>query len=120
VLCTDADLASPGLRHRLRPTAANSAFTDTDGAQGWLAVGDACASHDPLCGWGVHRALANGLVAGDAIASLLATGDSGPVLKYRRRCREQYDRYLHGLTRHYSLERRWPAAPFWARRHRPI
>jgi flavin-dependent dehydrogenase len=120
VLCTDADLASPGLRRRLRPAAANSAFTDTDGAQGWLAVGDACASHDPLCGWGVHRALANGLLAGDAIASLLATGDSGPVLKYRRHCREQYDRYLHGLTRHYSLERRWPAAPFWARRHRPI
>ena len=52
VLFTDADLAPIELRRRLRPAAANSAFTDTEGAQGWLAVGDACASHDPLCGWG--------------------------------------------------------------------
>jgi flavin-dependent dehydrogenase len=120
VLFTDTDLAPLGLRRRLRPTAANSAFTDTGGAQGWLAVGDACASHDPLCGWGVHRALSNGLLAGDAIASLLATGNSGPIVTYRRHCREQYDRYLRGLTHRYSLERRWPTAPFWARRHRPM
>jgi flavin-dependent dehydrogenase len=120
VLFTDADLVPPGLRRRLRPAAANSAFTDTEGAEGWLAVGDACASHDPLCGWGVHRALANGLLAGDAIASLLATGNSGPIVKYRRHCREQYDRYLRGLTHRYSLERRWPTAPFWERRHRPM
>jgi len=119
VLFTDADLAPSQLRHRLRPAAANSAFTDTEGAPGWLAVGDACASHDPLCGWGVHRALANGLLAGDAIAETLATGVSAPVVTYRRHCREQYDRYLRGLTHWYSLERRWPAAPFWARRHHP-
>jgi len=119
VLFTDADLAPPELRRRLRPAAANSAFSDTEGAQGWLAVGDACASHDPLCGWGVHRALANGLLAGDAIASLLATGNSGPIVNYRSYCREQYDRYLRGLSHRYSLERRWPAAPFWARRHHP-
>jgi flavin-dependent dehydrogenase len=119
VLFTDADLAPSLLRHQLRPAAANSAFTGTEGAQGWLAVGDACASHDPLCGWGVHRALSNGLLAGDAIASLLATGDCGPVETYRRHCREQYDRYLRGLTHRYSLERRWPTAPFWARRLHP-
>ena len=119
VLFTDADLAPSVLRHRLHPAAANSAFTDTDGAQGWLAVGDACASHDPLCGWGVHRALSNGLLAGDAIATLLASGDSAPVETYRCHCREQYDRYLRGLTHRYSLERRWPTAPFWARRLQP-
>lgn len=120
VLFTDADIAPPELRRRLRPAAANSAFTDTEGAEGWLAVGDACASHDPLCGWGVHRALSNGLLAGDAIASLLGTGNSEPIAGYRRHCREQYDRYLRGLTHRYSLERRWPAAPFWERRHRPM
>jgi len=119
VLFTDADLAPHGVRRKLCPTAANSVFTDTAGAEAWLAVGDACASHDPLCGWGVHRALTNGLQAGDAIASLLATGNSSPVAKYRRHCREQYDRYLQGLTYRYSLERRWPTAPFWERRQRP-
>lgn len=118
VLFTDADLAPLDLRRRLRPTAANSVFTDTEGADAWLAVGDACASHDPLCGWGVHRALTNGLLAGDAIASLLATGNSAPVTDYRLHCRDQYDRYRQGLTYRYSLERRWPTAPFWERRQR--
>lgn len=116
VLFTDADLAPAELRRQFRPTAANSAFTGTEGAAGWLAVGDACASHDPLCGWGVQRALANGLLAGDAIASLLATGSTRLIVAYRRHCREQYDRYLRGLIDRYSLERRWPTAPFWERR----
>ena len=118
VLFTDADLAPRELRRGLRPTAANSVFTDTDGADGWLAVGDACASHDPLCGWGVHRALTNGLLAGDAIAALLASGSSSPIAEYRRHCRDQYDRYLEGLGHRYALERRWSTAPFWERRNR--
>lgn len=119
VLFTDADLAPLEVRRKLRLTAANSVFADTDGAEGWLAVGDACASHDPLCGWGVQRALTNGLLAGDAITSLLATGCSSAIAEYRRHCREQYDRYLQGLSYRYSLERRWPGAPFWKRRHCP-
>jgi flavin-dependent dehydrogenase len=118
VLFTDADLAPVEIRRRFRPVAANSVFTNTQGEQGWLAVGDACASHDPLCGWGVHRALSNGLLAGDAIESLLVGGDSSRVADYRRHCREQYDRYREGLTHRYSIERRWPTAPFWERRHR--
>ena len=104
---TDADLAPTDLRRRLRPVAANSAFTP---------VGDACASHDPLCGWGVYRAMTNGLRAADAIDAFLENGDCSQLEDYRRHCWRQYDRYLEGLTRHYSIERRWPAAPFWERR----
>jgi flavin-dependent dehydrogenase len=114
---TDADLGPHRQLHGFRPVAANSVFTDTEGCEGWLAVGDACASHDPLCGWGVHRALTNGLLAGDAIASLLATGNSAPVTAYRRHCRQQYQRYLLGLTYQYSREQRWTTAAFWRRRH---
>ena len=116
-LLTDADLAPPDLRRRLRPAAANSAFTHTEAGQGWLPVGDACASHDPLCGWGVHRAMTNGLRAADAIEAFLRDGDVSPLEDYRQFCFQQYERYLLGLTRRYSMERRWPAAPFWARRH---
>ena len=39
---------------------------------------------------------------------------------YRDRCRQQYARYFEGLTEHYSIEQRWPASPFWQRRHRPV
>ncbi len=119
-ILTDADLAPSELRRRLRPVAANSAFTDVDAAQGWLPVGDACASHDPLCGWGVHRALANGILAADAIAAHLDTGDTRQLESYRDRCRRQYASYREGLAKHYSIERRWTAEPFWQRRHRPV
>lgn len=114
---TDADLAPAELRRRLRPVAANSAFTYTKAGQGWLPVGDACASHDPLCGWGVHRAMTNGLRAADAIEAFLVSGDPSQLEDYRHHCHQQYERYLEGLTKHYSIERRWPAAPFWQRRH---
>jgi flavin-dependent dehydrogenase len=115
---TDADLAPHDVRRRLRPVAANSAFTRVEGEVGWLPVGDASASHDPLCGWGVHRAMSNGLLAADAIVTFLDGGDPSPIEDYHRHCRRQYELYLDGLVRRYSIERRWPTAPFWERRHR--
>jgi 2-polyprenyl-6-methoxyphenol hydroxylase-like FAD-dependent oxidoreductase len=117
-ILTDADLVPPQLRRQLSPVAANSAFTQIDASQGWLPVGDACASHDPLCGWGVHRALTNGILAADAISAFLGSGEITQLEYYQDRCYRQYARYLEGLTEHYSIERRWPAAPFWERRHR--
>jgi 2-polyprenyl-6-methoxyphenol hydroxylase-like FAD-dependent oxidoreductase len=113
---TDADLAPPEVRRRLRPVAANSAFMHVEAGQGWLPVGDAFASHDPLCGWGVHRALSNGLVLADALDAHLSRGHTASLEDYRQLCRQQYQRYLAGLTRRYSIERRWPSAPFWQRR----
>jgi flavin-dependent dehydrogenase len=118
-ILTDADLAPADLRRSLRPVAANSAFTHVDASQGWLPVGDACASHDPLCGWGVHRAMTNGILAADAIAAFLAGGETTQLEAYRDHCRRQYVRYLEGLAQHYSIERRWLAEPFWQRRQRP-
>jgi flavin-dependent dehydrogenase len=120
VMLTDADLAPLDVRRRMRPVAANSVLTRLQGEQGWLPVGDAYASHDPLCGWGVHRALANGVRAADAIDSHLRTGRDAPLAGYRRHCEDQYASYVRGLVRHYSLERRWPTAPFWRRRHRLV
>jgi flavin-dependent dehydrogenase len=116
-LFTDSDLAPPDVRRRLRPVAANSAFTHMKASQGWLPVGDACASHDPLCGWGVHRAITNGLQAADAIEAFLAKGDLSGIEDYRQHCSRQYESYLEGLAKHYSTEKRWPSAPFWQRRH---
>lgn len=115
-LFTDSDLAAPETRRRLRPAAANSAFTHLPDDEGWLAVGDASASYDPLCGWGVYRALADGILAADAIDHRLRNGDGSCLSAYRRHCEMQFGEYLKGLTRHYSLERRWASAPFWKRR----
>lgn len=113
---TDADLAPRDLTRSMRIVAANSAFTQPSSEQGWLTVGDACAAHDPLCGWGVHRALSNGILAADAIARYLKTADVSLLEAYHRHCRDQFEKYLEGLFQHYSYERRWAASPFWQRR----
>src|SRR6266567_1233830 len=52
VLFTDADLTPFELRRRLRPTAANSAFTDTEGQRAGSRLVMHAPRNDPLCGWG--------------------------------------------------------------------
>ena len=113
---TDSDLVPQRLAQRMRTVPASSAFTTTRGRDGWLAVGDACAAHDPLCGWGVHRALANGIRAADAIARYLRGGNATALDDYDRHCGDQFDAYLAGLAEHYAFETRFAASPFWQRR----
>jgi flavin-dependent dehydrogenase len=113
---TDADLARPELPRSLKTCAANSAFSAARSGEGWLPVGDAFAAHDPLCGWGVYRAMTNGIRAGEAIARFLKSADEGPIEKYFELCREQFSQYLEGLRVHYSYEKRWADSPFWERR----
>jgi len=119
---TDRDLLAPQLAARagLRIVAADSALLDPGPQPHWLAVGDAYAAHDPLCGWGVVRALRNGIAAADAIRAALERGETSHLDAYHVRCRAEYARYLDGLTHRYTLEGRWPASPFWARRARAL
>ncbi len=115
-LFTDPDLAPKDVRRQFRAVAANSVFTHSNAWDGWMPVGDACASHDPLCGWGVHRAMDNGIRLADAIDTFLSSGDSASLREFHYHCERQYQAYLKGLSEHYALERRWPSAPFWKRR----
>ena len=119
---TDRDLVPPGLAARagLRVVAADSALIEPGTQPHWLAVGDAYAAHDPLCGWGVGRALCNGIAAADAIHASLERDDDAPLDAYHAARRAEYESYLDGLIRHYSQEGRWSASPFWARRARAV
>ena len=118
---TDKDLVPSSLKRAgLRTVAADSALTDVKAQSGWLSAGDAFAAHDPLCGWGVVRALNNGIWAADAILVFLQTSDQSSLEAYRAHCNDQFERYLEGLTQQYSLEGRWPTSTFWARRVRVL
>jgi len=122
VLCffTDADLAPEGMGRSMRKVAANSTYAQAAAGEAWLTVGDACAAHDPLCGWGVHRGMTNGIAAANAICAYLRTGDESPLGEYRLHCEAQFERYLAGLHRHYCAEKRWASEPFWDRRSHAI
>jgi flavin-dependent dehydrogenase len=78
----------------------------------WIAVGDAAASMDPLCGRGVADALDSAFAASAAISS----SDSRAALAVYQRSLST--RWLRDLTirRDYYASERWRRSGFWRRR----
>jgi flavin-dependent dehydrogenase len=83
---------------------------------GWLSVGDAASTVDPLSGQGLHRALTDGIAAGRASLAMLA-GDRDPTERFQRRIHRRFSADRETSRSYYRAERRWPDAPFWRRRH---
>jgi flavin-dependent dehydrogenase len=94
---------------------AGSARLDRVVGDGWVAVGDAALSFDPLSSQGMLNALYTGLRAGQALDAALA-GDEKPLDAYARRLDEVYRAYRRHHAVHYADERRWTERPFWSRR----
>ncbi len=84
---------------------------------GWAAAGDAACSHDPLSSSGIPRALDSGVRAARGLDIWLRHGDDRELHAYAGLLRQQFDQYLASWLRYYHMERRWPDAPFWQRRH---
>lgn len=100
--------AATGLRH----VAANTQRRQPEAGDGWLAVGDAAAAHDPIAGLGVYWALESGLAAADAILA----GDGTALMAYADARRSAFADYLVRRTTYYRAEGRWHDAPFWQAR----
>lgn len=83
---------------------------------GRVAVGDAAATLDPLSSQGVYRALLSGRAAAHAIDEDLR-GAREALSAYARQVEADFQADLQAWADHYGRERRWPDAPFWARRH---
>ena len=94
---------------------AHSAMLSPCAGEGWLAVGDAAISFDPLSSQGLLNALFTGLAAAEATESYLK-GDSSSLDEYSQIIRGIGDSYQTHLAFHYAAETRWPRAPFWQRR----
>ena len=85
-------------------------------ARRWLAVGDAASSYDPLSGQGIIHALRTGQAAARSVIATQA-GRTSALEDYADAVAEEFRRYLRLRREYYSTERRWPASPFWLRRH---
>ena len=81
----------------------------------WLAAGDAAAAFDPLSSQGILRALRSGKIAAYTAFDALR-GRPGAIGKYRAYVQGEYKHYGSSKREFYGMERRWPEAPFWARR----
>jgi len=108
-LIRNATLVDP-----LRIVRAETGYLDSDRAPGFCAVGDAAMALDPLGGTGVARALRSADEAADAIDRALGGSPLAPST-----VAERFAHDLDRRARYYMLERRWPTAPFWARRQPP-
>jgi flavin-dependent dehydrogenase len=109
--------AAHGYRPAGRPRGvdASSGRLGAAAGRGWLAVGDAAASFDPLSSQGLLNAHYTGLRGAEAVHRALA-GDAAAVAAYAARLDEIYRAYLAHRAAAYAAERRWPAAPFWSTR----
>jgi flavin-dependent dehydrogenase len=103
---------------RPRVLAAHTSRLSKVAGEGWLAVGDAAAAHDPLASYGITAALGAGFYAAAAAYDCLAGG--GEALRaYARLVDQAFAHYLVMRHDRYLAERRWPDSPFWRRRHAP-
>lgn len=85
---------------------------------GWIAVGDAAATVDPLSGAGVAAALESGLAAARAIAAA-AEGDAAAFARYDRAAVDGFAAHLKQRAIYYGRVERFADRLFW-RRRRPI
>jgi flavin-dependent dehydrogenase len=95
--------------------AANGGRLDRFSGEGWLAVGDAAMSYDPLSAHGLTIALAGGRDAASAIAAYLSS-DQDALATYHDRLDSAYVRYLRMRRQIYAAESRWTESLFWQRR----
>ena len=95
---------------------AHSAVLDRVAGPGWIAVGDAASSVDPLSSDGVARAITSGVVAATAVMRSL-DGEAMALEEHSRSVAAGVGRYLAQRASVYRDEPRWTNSAFWRRRH---
>ena len=104
-----APVTYPASSRRLAQTAGN----------GWLAVGDAATTFDPLSSAGIMKGLRSGVLASYAIGDFFKGNTSG-LEKYEALLRREFETYLATRADYYGREKRWTNSVFWQRRHEQI
>jgi len=84
---------------------------------GWLSVGDAALSLDPLAGQGLLNALFTGL-AGALAAEKFLSGAPHAFKEYQQVVADVWSVYRSRWKECYAAEPRWPNSAFWNRRHK--
>ncbi|MGA7849637.1 MAG: NAD(P)/FAD-dependent oxidoreductase [Terriglobales bacterium] len=88
---------------------------------GWLLVGDAASTLDPLCSQGVQKAIASALTAATAVHTLLVHPQRCAwVMEF---CHERehagFLSHLAARSNYYGREQRFAEQPFWKQRAAP-
>lgn len=96
-----------------RVAAAHDSFLQAVAGKGWLAIGDAAFSADPVSSQGISNSLFTALLAAQAIEQGFA---AEAQVSYSNAVGHARETYLGHRARIYGMEQRWKSAPFWSRR----
>ena len=96
-------------------TAANSGRLSRTAGEGWLAIGDAALSFDPIASRGLFNALYTAWSGAMACHDIL-TGERDGFADYAADLENVWALYQRHLEVVYGSETRWMASPFWQRR----
>ncbi|HVG17804.1 MAG TPA: tryptophan 7-halogenase [Blastocatellia bacterium] len=109
--------ARPSAPLQVRP--AHSHILQPAAGPGWIAVGDAAASFDPLAAMGIGHALTSGIHAARVAFDELAF-DATLMPHYTNNLAHNFYQYLNMRRQYYLIEQRWPESIFWSRRHKAL
>lgn len=98
---------------------AQSRRLDTLHGPGWVAMGDAAMTFDPLTSQGIAKAVEQGGAVAAAIGHCLK-GNEFALDEYANALSARYAEYLATRTGYYRLEQRWSAAEFWQSRQQCV
>ncbi|MBW1297050.1 NAD(P)/FAD-dependent oxidoreductase [Aquimarina litoralis] len=96
--------------------AAHTQYLNTVIGNGWLAVGDAASSYDPISSLGIFKSLIMSQFAAYATFDFLKGDDTG-LKKYQHIIMQDYKGYLKKRQEYYAQEKRYINSLFWERRH---
>ena len=84
----------------------------------FLLVGDAGLFVDPLSSEGVHKAMASAITGAIVVNTILKrpVAAKAAIRFYEENQHHTYESHYAESGRYYREERRWPEAPFWAKR----
>ncbi|HKP39146.1 MAG TPA: tryptophan 7-halogenase [Pyrinomonadaceae bacterium] len=108
--------------HGAIPLAAPSAYPASSHrlekmtGEGWLAVGDAATTFDPLSSLGIQKGLRSGITASYAIGDFFNGSPAGQK-KYEALLSQEFEAYLVTKSEFYRQEQRWSSSSFWQRRY---
>lgn len=94
---------------------AHSAHAQPCAGPGWLAIGDAAISCDPIVSRGLFNALYTAQI-GAAACDAFLRGNTTSLSDYAQGIRSIQNSYREHLADCYNAETRWPQHPFWHRR----
>lgn len=115
--CTARRVDAHGYRLGRAPriVSADSGRLDRLYGDGWLAVGDAALTYDPLSSHGLTMALVSGRDGAKAILALFSGDENAPEV-YERQLSAAFVEYAAMRREFYRAERRWLTMRYWQRR----